>query len=74
MAADGEKTRKLLRSAAHDLRNLAYRLTFLTASLEKDMAPSAARTEASDLLADTTARLNSIAEELRRLAAEEEPA
>ena len=64
MAADGERTRKRLRSAAHDLRNLAYRLTFLGASLERDMAPSDARTEAGDLLTDTTARMNAIAEDL----------
>ncbi len=75
MPANGEKARERLRSAAHDLRNLSYRLALLTQNLEKAMEPSAARAEAGDLLGDTRSRLDAIAEELRSLAvarAEEE--
>jgi signal transduction histidine kinase len=56
-----------LRSVAHDLRNLAYRLSILSENLEREMSPSTTREEARELLADTTERLNRIAETLRKI-------
>ena len=56
-----------LRAAAHDLRNLVYRLTLLSENLQREMTPSAARDETRDLLADTTASLTRIADSLKRL-------
>lgn len=56
-----------LRSAAHDLRNIVYRLTFLSENLQREMSPSPARDEAQDLLADSTAHLTRIADSLKQL-------
>ncbi len=60
-----------VRAAAHDLRNLVHRLTFLAENLQRDMPASAARDEARDLLEDTSRRLTGIADRLRRLSGPE---
>ncbi len=56
-----------LRSAAHDLRNIVYRLTLLSENLQREMSPSPARDDARDLLADSTADLTRIADSLKRI-------
>jgi len=57
--------RQELRTAAHDLRNLVARLTFLAESLDRQLPPDPAKTEAAELLADTMAQLERIADTLR---------
>lgn len=60
-----------LRTAAHDLRNLVARLTFLAESLDRQLPPAPAKTEAAELLADTMDQLNRIADTLRGISAPE---
>ena len=57
-----------LKSLAHDLGNLAYRLTFLAANLESQIPDPVQRTEAAALLQDTNTRLGQIIERLREVA------
>ena len=56
-----------LRSAAHDLRNIVYRLNFLSENLQREMPASPARDEAQSLLADSAEHLTRIADSLKRL-------
>lgn len=56
-----------LRSLAHDLSNLAYRLSFLTANLEAQIPGSRERGEATALLQDTTRSLERIVARLREM-------
>jgi hypothetical protein len=72
MAAESERMRTQLRTAAHDLRNLAYRLSVLTDNLRKEMPSSAARADAGDLLSDTSSRLEGMADLLKKLSAAED--
>jgi len=58
-----------LRTAAHDLNNLHYRLTLLSERLEGEIPGVEAREAAKDLLKDTSARLAEIVRSLRGLAA-----
>jgi len=63
--------RKDLASAAHDLNNLLYRLSILSENLQSEIPEPAARDEARDLLADTSRRLSTIVDRLRRLSSSE---
>ena len=56
-----------LRSLAHDLGNLAYRLTFLSANLESQIPDPGQRAEAVALLHDTSERLRQAIELLREV-------
>ncbi len=56
---------RALRSLAHDLGNLAYRLTFLTENLKNQIPDPAHREEAVTLLEDTAARLRATIASLR---------
>ena len=67
MASDSGRTGELLKSLAHDLGNLAYRLTFLSANLEAQIPDPGHRDEALSLLRDTTARLQQAIEKLREV-------
>jgi hypothetical protein len=57
---------EVLRGLVHDLGNLAYRLTFLSANLKTQIPDPTHRGEAVDLLIDTTDKLNQIIEKLRK--------
>jgi hypothetical protein len=63
----GEGRDREIRSAAHDLNNLVYRLTLLSESLAQATGGPAGRSEAGEMLADTTRRLAGIVDRLRRL-------
>ena len=63
----GDAEHREIQAAAHDLRNLVHRLTFLADNLERDMPASPLRDEARELLVDTSRRLTGIADRLRRL-------
>ena len=54
-----------LKSLAHDLGNLAYRLTFLSANLQTQIPDAVHREEAVSLLRDTDERLRRMIEMLR---------
>jgi len=56
---------RALRTLAHDLGNLAYRLTFLTENLKRQIPDPAHREEAVALLEDTTAKLRATIASLR---------
>lgn len=60
-----------LRSTAHEIRNLVYRLSFLSENLDQTMSGQADRQEARELLADTMERLTRIADTLKALSAAE---
>ena len=64
-SADGRAV--ALRAIAHDLGNLAYRLTFLRESLARHVPDPAARAEADELLEDTVARLQALTERIREI-------
>ena len=57
----------ILRTLAHDLGNLAYRLDFLTRNLSSQIPDLAHRQEAVALLEDTSARLREAIARLRGL-------
>ena len=63
--ADGSSD--LVKSLVHDLGNLAYRLTFLTANLQAQIPDAGHREEALALLRDTTTRLQEAIEKLREV-------
>ena len=70
MAKEGESemdrpTR--LRSVAHDIANLAYRLTFLGQNLRELVPDASRRDEAIALLDDTASGLQRAAETLRSI-------
>ena len=67
MAAESGDSSEVLRGLAHDLGNLAYRLTFLTANLQSQIPDPAHRGEAIDLLNDTTDKLGQIIEKIRKV-------
>lgn len=56
-----------LRTIAHDLGNLAYRLTFLRESLARHVPDPVVRSEAEELLADTIARLQALTGRIREI-------
>ena len=58
----------ILKKLAHDLGNLAYRLTFLTQNLKTQIATPGDRDEATALLEDTTTQMQRIVETLREAA------
>ena len=62
-AADGRTL--ALKAIAHDLGNLAYRLTFLRASLARHVPDAAARSDAEELLEDTIAGLQALTGRIR---------
>ena len=57
-----------LKTLAHDLGNLAYRLSFLSENLKHQIADTESRREATELLDDTAARLREGIEKLREIA------
>ena len=57
-----------LKSLAHDLGNLAYRLSFLSANLEAQIPDPGHRAEAVALLHDTNIRLRQAIDLLREVA------
>ena len=61
--------RTKLRSASHELKNLAHRLSLLRENLPKELPAGESRSEADDLLGDTAERLRGIAEDLNGLSA-----
>jgi signal transduction histidine kinase len=63
--------RQELRSAAHEIRNLVYRLSFLSENLSQVMTASPAREEAREMLADTVERMTRLADRLKALSAGE---
>ena len=67
VASDRGKPGELWKSLAHDLGNLAYRLTFLSANLEAQIPDPGHRDEAVALLRDTTTRLHQAIEKLREV-------
>ena len=67
MASESEGRGGTLKSLAHDLGNLAYRLTFLSANLQTQIPDPAQRDEAGALLRDTDAKLRRTIETLRRM-------
>ena len=58
---------RTLRSLAHDLGNLAYRLDFFRLNLKGQIPDEAARSSADALLADTTESLRRVIERLREV-------
>jgi hypothetical protein len=56
-----------LRSTAHDLMNLVARLGFLSENLKREIGSDEARSETTELLADTIQKLSEIAERLRKI-------
>jgi hypothetical protein len=61
-----------MRSAAHDLRNLTYRLKLLGETLRGNDGPRETREEMLALVEDTAAQLQRVAERLRSIAGREE--
>jgi len=59
---------RALRTMAHDLGNLAYRLTFLTENLRRQIPDTTHREEAVSLLEDTLSRLRATIDTLREQA------
>ena len=57
----------ILKGLIHDLGNLAYRLTFLSANLETRIPDRQQRDESIALLQDTTERLQRVIEKLREV-------
>ena len=57
--------RRALKSVAHDLGNLSYRLTFFTDNLKGQIPDAGFRAEAIALLENTTSRLQQLIEKLR---------
>lgn len=70
MASDPGTSREVLKGLAHDLGNLAFRLTLLSANLESQIADAAERAEAVAMLRDTTERLRQVIEKLREVRAD----
>ena len=64
-AQDGQ--RKALRSVAHDLGNLSYRLTFFSENLKAQVPDSPFRAEAIALLEDTTSRIRHLIQMVRNV-------
>ena len=64
----GEEIHDVVRSAAHDLNNLRYRLTLLTDAVQNGLTEPAARADAREMLADTTRVLGEIVNRLRSAA------
>lgn len=60
-------TARTLRSLAHDLSNLAYRLDFFRLNLGAQIPDEAARSGAEALLADTTDALRRVIKRLREV-------
>lgn len=67
MPTDGPVPADPLRTVAHDLGNLAYRLSLLSANLSAQIADPGHRGEAVALLQDTADRLRKAADRLREL-------
>jgi len=67
VASDPGRSGEVLKSLAHDLGNLAYRLSFLSANLESQIPDTSHRAEAVALLRDTTQRLQHVIEKLREV-------
>lgn len=65
-------TRSEIRLAAHDLRNLTYRLKLLRETLRNDLGPRETRDETLALVDDTAEQLQRVAERLRSIAEKEE--
>lgn len=63
---------RALRTVAHDLGNLAYRLTFLTENLRRQIPDAAHREEAVSLLEDTLSKLRAAIDSLREQAGNEQ--
>ncbi len=59
---------KRLKTVAHDLGNLANRLTFLGENLKEQLADSDHRSEAAELLDDTTDRMREMMDTLHEIA------
>ncbi|MFQ5701091.1 MAG: hypothetical protein ACE5HU_04525 [Acidobacteriota bacterium] len=59
---------RTLRTAAHELGNLASRLVFLSASLKSGIRDPAQRQEASEMLEDTHRKLQRMAASIRKIA------
>ena len=57
----------ILKGLIHDLGNLAYRLTFLSANLETRIPDPRQRDESIALLQDTTERLRLVIEKLKEV-------
>jgi len=64
---DPDDLRLGIRSVAHDLRNLLYRLTLLSDSMKEEAPAPAARGEAREMLLDTTRRLAGAIDRLRQM-------
>ncbi len=62
---DGQ--RQALRSLAHDLDNLSYRLTFFSENLKVQVPDTPFRAEATALLEDTTSRLRHLIQIVRNV-------
>ena len=67
MSPNPDEPGDLVKNLVHDLGNLAYRLTFLTANLQAQIPDPGHREEALALLRDTTARLQEAIERLRKV-------
>lgn len=67
----GSDREKRLKSLAHDLGNLANRLSFLGENLRDQLADPGDREEATALLADTTERMRGMMETLREVAGDD---
>ena len=65
MSSDGVKR---LKTVAHDLGNLANRLTFLGENLKEQLADAEHCCEATELLDDTTDRMREMMETLHEIA------
>jgi hypothetical protein len=59
------RRQRALRTLAHDLGNLAYRLNFLTENLRRQIPDAVHREEAVALLEDTAAKLRATIATLR---------
>ena len=64
---DGRDRRSALSTLAHDVVNLAARLTLLSANLQSRLADPADRDETTALLGDSSQRLQDIARKLREM-------
>ena len=65
---DGPDRRSSLSTLAHDVVNLAARLTVLSANLQPLLTNAADRDETTALLGDSTRRLQEVARVLREMA------